>query len=174
MLLGYNLKAGDGTGQTPAAPPLCLRNGHGSVTHYPAEDSKLRATTLQVRRGGNCPNTLEVLQQLLRQRQEKEQGRKHVTVHLVSTLPSRTSAATAKILASFGRQPVANFAHCLYREGHDEPASSYIIRSQATGSRTIVNFNDLPEMTEAEFVAIADRFGKEAETWWHFEVCRPP
>ena len=35
------------------------------VPRYPEEDSKLRATSFTKRRGGNTPNTLEVLQQLV-------------------------------------------------------------------------------------------------------------
>jgi len=67
-----------------------------------------------------------------------------------------------------------DFTRCLYREKYDEPASSYIIRSEKTGSRTIVNFNDLPEMTAGEFQEIVPAFSSEYsdgnETWWHFEV----
>lgn len=139
--------------------PIC------SVPHFPDEDSKLRANSLEVRRGGNCPNTLEVLLQLLRLEQRP------VTPHLVSCLPSSKSPATAKILSSFGLEPSdVDFSHCLYREGHTEPPSSYIVRSVETGSRTIVNYNDLPDMTLDEFMAIADDFKDQGECLWHFEV----
>lgn len=60
--------------------------------------------------------------------------------------------------------------HCIYREQFQEPASSYIIKSQSTGSRTIVNYNELPGMTVEEFTQIADKLGPQA-TWFHFEVC---
>ncbi|KAH8908846.1 hypothetical protein BR93DRAFT_966875 [Coniochaeta sp. PMI_546] len=135
------------------------------VPHFPEEDSKLRATRLRVRRGGNCPNTLEVLQQLLRHSSTETS----VLPHLVSCLPAAGSAATSKILSSFGDDTPADFSHCLYREGHTEPASSYIIQSQAAGTRTIVNYNDLPEMTVQEFADIADSFRDIPQTWWHFE-----
>jgi ketohexokinase len=141
-----------------------------SVPHFPAEDSKLRATGLQVRRGGNCPNSLEVLAQLV------SAGPRHrlpTKLHLVSCLPDAQAAATAEILSSFGNGPVEiDFSHCLYRTGHDAPASSYIIRSAETGSRTIVNYNDLPEMTFGEFEEIASAFAGYGggECWWHFEV----
>lgn len=62
-----------------------------------------------------------------------------------------------------------DLSHCIYRQGYDEPASSYIIRSSQTDSRTIVNFNNLPEMTSGEFAAVADSVGNEA-CWCHFEV----
>ena len=49
-----------------------------------------------------------------------------------------------------------DLSQCIYRSGHTEAASSYIIKSTGSGSRTIVNYNDLPEMTLAEFQAAAD------------------
>ncbi|KAI5862794.1 Ribokinase-like protein [Durotheca rogersii] len=133
------------------------------VPHYPDEDSKLRATKLQVRRGGNCPNTLEVLQQLL----EERGGGHDVIPYLVSCLPDAGAPATSTILGSFGAESLVDFSHCVYRANHKEPASSYIIRSEATGSRTLVNYNGLPEMTIDEFVAAADGVGDGA--WFHFE-----
>ncbi|KAL7625411.1 hypothetical protein AAE478_004631 [Parahypoxylon ruwenzoriense] len=132
------------------------------VPHYPGEDSKLRATKLQVRRGGNCPNTLEVLQQLLRER-----GGHDVKPYLLSCLPNAEAPATSKIVGSFGPRSLVDFTKCIYRADHTEPASSYIIRSEATGSRTLVNYNDLPEMTIDEFVAAANEVGEDA--WFHFE-----
>ncbi|OIW29793.1 Ribokinase-like protein [Coniochaeta ligniaria NRRL 30616] len=139
-----------------------------NVPHFPEEDSKLRATSLRVRRGGNCPNTLEVLQQLLRQGSTTA-TRRDVVPHLVSCLPAAGSAATAKILSSFGDDTLADFSRCLYRRGHAEPASCYIIQSQAAGTRTIVNYNDLPEMTVQELGDIADGFRDMPQSWWHFE-----
>ncbi|OLN84500.1 Ketohexokinase [Colletotrichum chlorophyti] len=138
-----------------------------SVPHFPDEDSKLRATGLRVRRGGNCPNTIEVFQQLLGDEKSP------VRVHLVSPLPERESQATARIIASLTEGTTTaravSFDHCLFREGHREPASSYVLRSETTGSRTIVNHNDLPEMTTEEFLRIAEAFRGQAQTWWHFE-----
>ena len=37
-------------------------------------------------------------------------------------------------------------------------------------SRTIINYNSLPEMTAAEFTAVADKLGEENMGWCHFEV----
>ncbi len=92
-----------------------------------------------MRRGGNCANSLEVLQQLISRERHPD-----VRLHLVSCLPRASSAGARSILASFGAGTSINFDHCLYREGSSEPASSYILRSQASGSRTIVNYNDIP------------------------------
>lgn len=67
-------------------------------------------------------------------------------------------------------QPHIKMNHCIYREKFSEPASSYIIKSQSTGSRTIVNYNELPDMTVDEFTRIASELAPWA-TWFHFEVC---
>lgn len=144
---------------------------------------------MQVRRGGNCPNTLEVFQQLVQATRQQQQAltttAANVTAYLVSCLPSMHSVAARQILSSFGPSPGnqadgndhggIDFRHCLYREGHDSAASSYIVRSSGTGSRTIINYNELPEMTTPEFTKIADEItGQAAEKaegcWWHFEV----
>jgi ketohexokinase len=171
-------------------PPTC------SVPFYPTADSKLRATQRQIRRGGNCPNTLEVLHQLLRQ----DDG--DVILHLVASLPGRNSPATAQIIQSFGettalipqasgpgsttvaerdspprpgRPARISLENSFFREGFSEAASSYIIRSEADDSRTIVNYNDLPEMTAAELEPVVHEFRERNEqTWWHFEVRLSP
>ncbi|XEU96595.1 hypothetical protein FSHL1_001880 [Fusarium sambucinum] len=133
-----------------------------SVPFFPSEDAKLRATSLNIRRGGNCPNSLQVLEQLLAEHDDLQ-------LHLVSPLPDVSSSATKRVVSSFGPQSKIDFSHCLYRHESTEAASSYIIRSEASGSRTLVNYNDLPEMTEYEFGNIAQSFGADQETWWHFE-----
>lgn len=109
-----------------------------SVPHFPQEDAKLRATALQIRRGGNCPNTLEVLQQLLLL-PPKPTGtstststtKQHVKTHLISCLPAADAPATRQVLESFGcgdedgcRLHRPDFSRCLYREGRREAASS--------------------------------------------------
>ena len=117
-------------------------------------------------------------------------------LHLITTLPAAESAATRMILSSFhhGNDTDSvdgiDFSHCLYRTGHDAAASSYIVRSGATGSRTIVNFNELPEMTVGEFERVVDALIAEVGVesgdgegggggggdgcWWHFEVSTLP
>ncbi|OAQ63406.2 hypothetical protein VFPPC_09892 [Pochonia chlamydosporia 170] len=136
------------------------------VPHFPEEDAKLRATNLTIRRGGNCPNSLEVLQQLVTDKD-------NVKLHLVSCLPRQDAPSTRRILSSFGTASGINFGHCIYRQDHTEAASSYVIRSRESDSRTIVNYNGLPEMTCDEFAAIVREFDQHhrgEQTWWHFEV----
>lgn len=160
-----------------------------SVPHYPTEDSKLRASSLVRRRGGNCPNTLEVLQQLL-----SHNNPSNVSLVLLAVLPARGSSGTEEIISSFSHSPsrthgsssqvggprqsdgsskisscTVGLSRCIYREDHNEPASSYIFKSTSTGSRTIVNYNALPEMTTQDFSAVAQELGEEAG-WYHFEA----
>ncbi|KAK0392398.1 hypothetical protein NLU13_1893 [Sarocladium strictum] len=152
-----------------------------SVPFFPSEDSKLRATSSTTRIGGNCPNSLQVLQQLVTPSDD-------LAVHLISCLPSRSSPASRRIARSLtgelrrpndsstasARGNAANLEHCIYREDQTEPASSYIMRSDDTGSRTIVNYNNLPEMTVPEFQERVQSFDPTQETWWHFEGRIPP
>jgi ketohexokinase len=132
------------------------------VDHYPAEDEKLRAIKVDRRYGGNCPNTLEVLQQLIGLNKFIP-----VPLALFAVLPSSSSNGTIRIKSSFAS--AVDLTHCIYREAYEEPASSYIIRSRSAGSRTIVNYNGLPEMTGKEFTTMADQLGDKM-TWCHFEA----
>ena len=141
-----------------------------SVPRFPEEDSKLRATSLSVRRGGNCPNSLEVLQQLLTTQHSQSH---QIRPYLISCLPSAEAPAAARVRDSFGPDSTVDFTRCIYRGGHDQPASSYIIRSEATGSRTLVNYNDLPDMTLNEFQAAIEGLNPQDDMWVHFEVRRP-
>ncbi|KAL4999284.1 Ribokinase-like protein [Aspergillus recurvatus] len=133
-----------------------------TTPHYPGEDDKLRATSISRRRGGNCPNTLEVLQQLVAQTSPVSK----TPLNLIAVLPAQSSVASKQIRDAF--EPQVSLSHCIYRKEFEEPASSYIIKSQASSSRTIVNYNELPEMRLDEFIQIADKLGTKAG-WYHFE-----
>lgn len=134
-----------------------------SVDHYPEEDEKLRASSVTRRRGGNCPNSLEVIQQLVDLTQSKS------SLYLISVLPAADSVSTRFIKETLG--PNVNFDSCIYRHDSVEPASAYVINSQRTGSRTIVSYNELPEMTLGEFSSSVDKLGHIEKTYFHFEVC---
>ena len=148
-------------------PPITsYQHTHKDITrapHYPGEDEKLRASNVIRRRGGNCPNSIEVLQQLIQHCPFKTV----LQLGLVSVLPANSSAGVQQVQSSL--PPGVDLSHCIYREQFSEPASSYIIKSQASGSRTIVNYNELPEMEIDEFSSIADRLGQHSRLF-HFEV----
>lgn len=90
-------------------------------------------------------------------------------MNLVTILPARSSVASQQIISEL--EPHISVGNSFYREGFDEPASSYIIKSQSTGSRTIVNYNELPDMTVAELTHVINELAPDA-TWFHFEVRR--
>ncbi|KAJ5386298.1 pfkB family kinase [Penicillium cosmopolitanum] len=135
-----------------------------TTPHCPEEDEKLRASHISIRRGGNCPNTLEVLQQLANTASE------HLPLNLVTVLPTKSSAICQKITSEL--EQYVNMQHCIYREEFSEPASSYIIKSQSTGSRTIVNYNELPDLTVDEFIHSASKLA-HGTAWFHFEGRTP-
>lgn len=66
-------------------------------------------------------------------------------------------------------EPSVRLDRCIYREEFSEPASSYIIKSLVSGSRTIVNYNELTEMSVDEIKGVVDNVG-ERTGWFHFEV----
>lgn len=86
---------------------------------------------------------------------------------LVAVLPAQSSLAAQQIRAEL--EPRVKLDRCIYREEFSEPASSYIIKSLASGSRTIVNYNELPEMSVDEIKGVVDNVG-ERTGWFHFEV----
>ncbi|KAJ9655325.1 hypothetical protein H2198_005780 [Neophaeococcomyces mojaviensis] len=186
-----------------------------TVPFFPSQDSKLRATSLTKRRGGNGPNTLEVLQQLVQYEAVRHDRRRASTsplpptqalsvptLSLIAPLPAKDSLSVQFMKSSFDLMPVStrhiaehsgetvittpgpeiDFSHCLHREEHLEPVSSYIISDSSTSSRTIVNYNALQEMTYLEFTKITDSIlqssldglspepnVEEVQFWFHFE-----
>lgn len=90
-----------------------------------------------------------------------------MSLKIIAVLPARLSAGTKQVEESFTSG--VDLQHCICREAFGEPASSYIIRSRSSGSRTIVNYNDLPEMTAEEFFQIASNIDAKS-SWFHFEA----
>lgn len=123
------------------------------VAAWPAEDAEVRALAQRVSRGGNASNTLVVLSQL---------------GHAGSFAGSLAEdAASALILADLHGQGIATGA-CVRHSGARTP-TSYIALSRTTGSRTIVHYRDLPELTAAEFAAV----DLAPFDWVHFEGRNP-
>lgn len=101
-------------------------------------------------------------------------GESDDNAHLIflGTLPARTSPATKLITDSLSG---IDLRHCIYRDECQEASSSYILKSEAADSRTIVNYNELPEMSVKEFTDAARNIASGVQTggqfWFHFEVC---
>jgi ketohexokinase len=123
------------------------------VAGYPAEDTEVRALTQRRARGGNAANALEVLSQL---------GHR---CSWAGTLGDDTAADFIRAdLVGRG----IDLHHGILVSGGVTP-TSYIALSRATGSRTIVHYRDLPELTAADFaeVPLGDL------DWIHFEGRNP-
>ncbi|KAK8123002.1 Ribokinase-like protein [Apiospora sp. TS-2023a] len=139
-----------------------------SIPHFVAEGENLPASSVARRRGGNCPNTIDVLQQLIEGRDEVAD----LQAHLVAVVPSLFTPASTHVETSLGgffEGEVFALSHCIFRDGQIEPASRHIIQNLATSSRTVISHNPLQEMTVAEFKEIPNTLGTDA-IWYHFEV----
>lgn len=119
------------------------------VDDYPKEDQEVRASSQQLRRGGNACNTLAVLSQL---------GH---TCCWAGTLANEPDAAI--IRADLDDHRIDYSAVHLFE--HGKVPTSYVCLSRLNGSRTIVHYRDLPEYRFTDF-ALTDL---TAFDWIHFE-----
>lgn len=122
------------------------------VSEYPREDAEVRALSSSSQPGGNAANTAVLLAQA---------GHR---VELAAVLAS--GASGDELLAALRRRGV-NTGPCIRHSGHTP--TSHILRSLATGSRTIVHHRDLPELAAADF----RRTGLAGYDWFHFEGRNP-
>lgn len=118
------------------------------VDHYPAEDEEMRASAQEIRPGGNAANTAAVLAQ---------QG--HETDFLGTI--ARDTAGESLLEAMRSRH--INTQHCPRLPG--VTPASYITLNQLNGSRTIVHYRDLPELSSSQFPVDA----VTNYDWLHFE-----
>lgn len=117
------------------------------VERYPAEDSEVRASAQSQRMGGNAANTATVLAQLGTQ----------------ASWVGNLAESSETVDRSFARHGVdASLAVCI---PDAVMPTSYILLSEASGSRSIVHFRDLPEYSAEDFLEL-DLRGFD---WVHFE-----
>ncbi|WP_296806044.1 PfkB family carbohydrate kinase [Thiocapsa sp.] len=124
------------------------------VEVYPAEDDEVRALAMRRVRGGNVTNSLAVLSQL---------GH---PCRWVGTLGDDPAADL--ILADLAGHGI-EAKDAVRVPGGTTPISS-ILLSRAGGSRTIVHFRDLPELSADDF----GRVSLDGLAWVHFEGRNPP
>jgi ketohexokinase len=124
-----------------------------TVAVYPPEDAEVRAAAQRRARGGNCANTLAVLADL-----------GHACAW-VGTLAE--DAGGAFIEADLSARGI-DCRQAVRVPGGISP-TSYVALSQATGSRTIVHYRDLPELDAAAFA----RIPLDGWNWIHFEGRHP-
>lgn len=117
------------------------------VREYPPEDSEVRALDQSRRTGGNAANTAMVLAQL------------GYRVSWVGNLGQPCETAERE----FARHGV-DIASAVRIVGKPMP-TSYILLSEATGSRSIVHYRNLPEYLAADFSAL----DLGDFDWVHFE-----
>jgi len=122
------------------------------VSQFPHEDSEIRAFAAAVQPGGNATNSAYVLAQAGHQ------------VQLAAVLAMDSAAAALRGLLE--RRGI-DCAACRQHPG--QTPASHIVRSQATGSRTIVHYRDLPELGADEFAQI----DLTTTDWVHFEGRHP-
>jgi ketohexokinase len=121
------------------------------VARYPAEDSEVRALSQCRRMGGNAANTAIVLAQLGAQ----------------ASWVGNLAPSSEPILRTFERFRV-DAGHAVTVAAGVTP-TSYITLSEATGSRSIVHYRDLPEYRAQDF----RRLDLGGFDWLHFEGRAP-
>ncbi len=124
-----------------------------AVATYPEEDAEVRALVQSRRLGGNSANTLSVLSQL---------GHACAWCGTIGDDP-----ASEEILAALRGQGI-DTRPARRLSGGRAPLSC-ITLSRATGSRTIVHYRDLPELTAVDFA----RVPLAGCAWLHFEGRHP-
>lgn len=127
---------------------IVARDIINTVAHYPAEDEEMRAESQEIRLGGNAANTTTVLAQ---------HGH---DVHILGTIAS--DFAGDSLIKEMQNSNI-NTRHCPHISG--TTPTSYITLNQNNGSRTIVHYRDLPELSASDFPADA----VSNIDWFHFE-----
>jgi ketohexokinase len=98
---------------------------------YPAEDQEVRALRQTIRRGGNATNTLVVLSQL---------------GHQCCWLGTLSDDVNSRVIIEDLKRYFVDMSYCQRIAGSTTPVS-YITLNQRNGSRTIVHYRDLPELS---------------------------
>lgn len=118
------------------------------VADYPNEDGEVRALTQDSRRGGNAANTATILSQY-----------RH-SCTLACTLADDSSG---QFILNDLRKRDIHFHSSMMIPG--ATPTSYITLNQNNGSRTIVHYRDLPELTFEQFQTL----DLSLFDWFHFE-----
>jgi ketohexokinase len=120
------------------------------VDHYPQEDEEMRALAQRLCRGGNAANTAVVLSQL------------DVESHWFGKLADDSNA---QIISNDFQQFGVPHQHAAIQRSSSTP-TSYITLNQSNGSRTIVHYRDLDELSLSDMQTIS----WQDYDWLHFEA----
>lgn len=118
------------------------------VDHYPHEDEELRALAHDEQSGGNAANTAVVLNQL---------------GHHVEFAGVISEASGGKKIINDLKRNNISINYCQYDSG--APPVSYITINRENGSRTIVHYRTIPELSFESF----DKIPLSEFDWYHFE-----
>ncbi len=120
------------------------------VDSYPAEDSEIRATSQQIRSGGNAANSAIVLQQM--------------GIN-TSLLVQRADDIHADLVFSQLTNRGIDTTLCPVQKNSVTP-TSYICLSRENASRTIVHYRQLDEIHASHFTSL----NLQKYDWLHFEA----
>lgn len=120
------------------------------VDHYPVEDSEIRALKQIIRSGGNACNSAIVLQQL------------GITPYL---LTNRADDINANQIFTELAQRRINTTLCPIQKNSTTP-TSYITSNAQNGSRSIIHYRNLKELSADHFTKI----DLSSYDWLHFEA----
>ena len=124
-----------------------------TVARYPRENSEVRADARRIARGGNATNTLAVLGQL---------------GHRCSWIGTLADDSWSQLVRDALAREQVDCRLAVTHPGTATPLSSVVVAREG-GSRTIVHYRDLPELTAAQFAAV----DPDAFDWIHFEGRNP-
>ena len=120
-----------------------------TVDGYPKEDAEVRAERQQLRRGGNCTNTLVVLSQL---------------GHHCAWGGVLTSDSSSNYIRDDLEKHHIDLSN-IHNLNKGKIPTSYITLNRRNGSRTIVHYRDLREFDYEDFT----RINLQDYDWLHFE-----
>ncbi|KAJ3090584.1 hypothetical protein HK102_003290 [Quaeritorhiza haematococci] len=145
-----------------------------SVQSYPIEDSKVRADSVEYRRGGNGGNTIAVISQY-RKLQNRSGEDLEAALEFVGVFAGNREPQDSKWISyHLARIDGVSLGCSVFRGPHFDDATAWIISTQT--SRTIVNYTTLNELTATEFKSnvgpvLHDRLSSSDHkgAWLHFE-----
>ena len=115
---------------------------HLECDSYPAEDASVRALSQVSRPGGNAANTSAVLSLL----SHSPASTAHLTLSLSLLASLGTPASSSPSLSTLHSLYRIDTSACIFHQHFPLP-TSYIVLSQATGTRTIIHYRGrLPEL----------------------------
>jgi len=120
-----------------------------TVHDYPEEDTEVRALQQRISRGGNAANSLVVLSQL---------------GHQCDFSGVISDDYNSQIITADLNKFRINSRYCQQQKNGKTP-TSYITLNQLNGSRSIIHYRDLAELSFSSFTAIS----LQEVDWLHFE-----